>query len=131
VFFAGAKGLGTAPARDFVSHGHAADAVKVLAVVTPGHLVTVRVPHTEVRRIALLYEGSAFNESNTYSLSDGAVAVTFHACAPGESPYGAPGGTQFAGGFLVTRPGCYALDVRTASSPAKRITIGFGRPNCG
>jgi len=122
---------GTEPPSDI--HG---DGIgwKVVTVVAKGHRVTVSVPASAADREALLYDPGAFRADGNYTLADGERSVTFEACQPGGSPYrtfGARGGTQYAGGFLINGPTCLSLDVQSDGGQPTRVRIPLGAGTCG
>jgi hypothetical protein len=63
---------------------------------------------------------------------DGEAAVRLEPCAPSTRAfsYDGPVGpvTGFSGGFEVTRPGCYPLDVRVVGGRSYRVRLPLGRP---
>jgi len=126
-------GLG-APAADLAPVEGKYRGLKVLAVVDQGMEVTVSISPPDVGHVALLYDQSAFRDDGLYALSDGDRAVTFQACAEGESPFKrfgvADGPTQFNGGFIVDGPRCVTLEVASSGS-LKQISISFGVGRCG
>jgi hypothetical protein len=102
-----------------------------LAVVSPGRVVTVRVPSSEAGRVALLYDPSVFGHSGLYSLLHGEQSVTFQACRFGQSPYpDANGGTVFTGSVIVAGAQCVTLDVTPAGEPMRQVRIPFGKGTC-
>ena len=106
--------------HDVISHTQLLEA---LAVVAPGHQVTVSVPSSERRQLSLDYTSVA--PRSRFYLSQGASAVTFKPCS------GPLGQTQFLGGFIVTRAQCAAIDVSDGrSGSSTRYQIPLGR-SCG
>ncbi|MEX2417858.1 MAG: PQQ-binding-like beta-propeller repeat protein [Actinomycetota bacterium] len=86
-------------------------------VIGDGPAVTVTVsPHD---RAALLYREEAFY-SPVQSLKTGDRSVTFIPC-PTEGR-----ATRFDGGFVVTGPGCVAIDVSVAGERPVREWVAFG-----
>jgi hypothetical protein len=75
-----------------------------LAAVQPGGAVKVTIPSYERKRVALDYTSVA--PRGRFYLREGVSSVTFKPC-PGPA-----GKTQFAGGFIVTRPQCAAIFVQ-------------------
>lgn len=129
--FAGLRVAATEPRSDISSAGIG---WKVVTVVAPGRRVAVRVPASEAGRVALIYAPGAFRDNGRYTLADGERSVTFEACPPGGSPYrafGAHGGTQFAGGFIINGPTCVSLDVRPEGGRRTRVRIPLGAGTCG
>jgi hypothetical protein len=53
-------------------------------------------------------------------------------CPPGTRAFSYDGRvgpvTGFSGGFSMTRPGCYPLDVRVEGGRAYRVRVAFGYP---
>jgi hypothetical protein len=62
---------------------------------------------------------------------DGEPAVRIEPCAPSTPAFSYDGivgpVTGFSGGFEVTRPGCYPLDVRVVGGRAYRVRLPLGR----
>lgn len=107
--------------------------VKGLFVVEPAHVVTVRIPASEQRRLSLYYAATfepraQWHDTTWFRVSDGAAAITFRACPRGRNP----GWTQFAGGFMVRGPQCALVEVRARGSARwLRRRIPFGKGTCG
>ncbi len=78
--------------------------VEGLAVVQPGRAVTVSIPLYERHRLALDYTSVA--PRKRFYLGQGVSSVTFKPCG------GAPGETQFDGGFIVKGPQCAAVFIQ-------------------
>jgi hypothetical protein len=129
--FVGLKTAREEPRRDFARHPGGWGGAKVVAVVNPGAQVTVSLPSFELRRLALLYDPSAFKASGLYSLSDGEPSVTFRACMPGQpGPFGFSGPTQFNGGFIVAGAQCAVLDVAQPGDLTRTVHVAFGKGEC-
>jgi hypothetical protein len=62
----------------------------------------------------------------------GGPAVRLEPCAPSIPAFSYDGRvgpvTGFSGGFEVTRPGCYPLDVRVVGGRSYRVRLPLGRP---
>jgi hypothetical protein len=105
-------------------------AFKILALVKRGHEVTVTVPVSERRHVALGYDPSKWSEPPT--VANGERMVTFRACereGAGSSSWRRA--TQFNGGILVPRPHCVLLGVRVGErGPVRRIKAAFGKGAC-
>jgi hypothetical protein len=85
------------------------DSLKLL-VLDAGHIATVRVPRSERKRLALMYELTSPPGGRTYYvIADGDAAVTFEACKGDTGPRGARQlkETQFNGSMMVTRRACF------------------------
>lgn len=95
--------------------------IKVLVIIAPGADVTLSVPKSEQRRVALWYP--PMFRPGWRKIADADSAVTFRAC-PGEST-----STQFGGGMLIARRSCVTLLVNTdgRSTP---VRVPFGVPRC-
>ncbi len=131
IAFVGLPGAATAPRRDFVPNRDGFKSWKALAVVDVGTVVTISISPQDQGRVSLLYDTATFNSRQ---MTDGETAVTFRACAEGESPFErfgvADGPIQFNGAFIVDGPQCAALEVRGGTGPAKRVDVAFGRGTC-
>ena len=81
---------------------------KSLAVVRRGRRVTLTIPRSQRSRVRLEYGHSR-------------TSITFAPCADRTWTY-------FPGGFVYSRPGCYAVDVRIQGRDAvrKRFPLGVG-----
>ncbi len=66
--------------------------------------------------------------------ADGDRAVRLQACAADEPAFSHEGTvgpiTGFAGGFVLTRPGCVPLEVRLPGRPVVRRRVSFGAGRC-
>jgi hypothetical protein len=100
----------------------------MLALVSPGAVVTLTVPPAERHVISLAYRPGVVPSA----VAGGDAAVTFHACAsqPGAQP-GFAGWTQFNGGIVVAGARCGRLVVASAGSVASSMVLAFGRRSCG
>ena len=83
---------------------------KLLVLVAEGREVTVSLPSGLIGSAALFYDPS-FQISQTMTVGQGQKSVTFVGCAPGESPHGKRGPTQFAGALLAPELDCIDLVV--------------------
>jgi hypothetical protein len=113
----------TATHRTFDARGGRYRGLKVLALVEPGPAVTVSVPGSLRQRLSLLYDPAAFRSDGRFRVADGEPVVRFRPCTMHRA-------TQFNGGLIAAGPGCYALDIRTAGGPTRRIRFPLGGP-CG
>jgi hypothetical protein len=91
-------------------------------VVRAGRAVVLSVPERYRERLFLHYtRGEA-----------GTSEVRIVPCPPGTRAFSYDGRvgpvTGFSGGFSMTRPGCYPLDVRVEGGRAYRVRIAFGYP---
>jgi hypothetical protein len=93
--------------------------IEALAVVNPGRDVTVSVPSSERRQLALDY--TDVSPRRQFRLADGASTVTFRPCP------GPVGHAQFLGGFILTRGRCAEIDIHVAGRASKRYFIPAGR----
>jgi hypothetical protein len=95
---------------------------KVGALVRAGAPVVLSVP---ARFRAALFTHYARSR-------DGESVVRLQPCAPATRAFSYDGVvgsvTGFSGGFEVTRPGCYPLDVRVVGGRAYRVRLPLGRP---
>lgn len=118
---AGLTGLGSVGKRLTERDANGRYQVKSALLLRAGHKVELSVPVSLRGRISLTYaEGAAV------------PVVRFVACAASTKAFsyrGTVGGvTAFPGGFELTKPGCYPLDLSVDSTPPKRVRIPFGRP---
>jgi len=96
--------------------------IKVLVGVAAGSTVTVTVPESARRHVALLYDSPRVESTDgRYSLSDGEVEVTFEGCDDPD--------TGFPGSFLVAGPRCVELELRLGDD-VERIMLAFGVSTC-
>jgi hypothetical protein len=81
---------------------------KALAVVRTGRRVTISIPRAQRDRLRLQYGHDR-------------RSLTFAPCADRKWTY-------FPGGFMYSKPGCYAVDVRIAGKPSvrRRFPLGAG-----
>jgi len=91
-------------------------------VVRAGRAVVLSVPERYRDHLFLHYtRGEA-----------GTSEVRIVPCPPGTRAFSYDGRvgpvTGFSGGFSMTRPGCYPLDVRVEGGRAYRVRIAFGYP---
>ena len=105
---------------------------KVLLLVRRGTTVTLTLlPHVRAPRASLLYDRGKWHDANAYRIGVGDTSMTFRACK-GEFGVLPHGYTQFNGAFLVSRPGCVAVDFRVAGqSRHYRANLSFGAGPCG
>jgi hypothetical protein len=96
--------------------------VKVGALVRAGGPVVLSVPAGHRGTLFLHYARGGTGES----------VVRIEPCLPSTPAfsYDGPVGpvTGFSGGFEVTKPGCYPLDVRVVGRQAHRVRLSLGRP---
>jgi hypothetical protein len=103
-------------------HENGRFSTKVGALVRAGRPVILSVPR-RVRGTLFVHYARA---------RDGGPAVRLEPCAPSTPAFSYDGVvgrvTGFSGGFEVTRPGCYPLDVRVAGGHSYRVRLPLGRP---
>ena len=103
-------------------HENGRFSVKVGALVRAGGPVVLSVPAR--------YRGTAF--LHYASPGTGEPVVRIEPCPPSTRAfsYDGPVGpvTGFSGGFEVTRPGCYPLDVAVVGGRSYRVRLSLGRP---
>jgi hypothetical protein len=91
-------------------------------VVRAGRAVVLSVPERYRDRLFLHYSRGEAGTSD----------VRIVPCPPGTRAFSYDGRvgpvTGFSGGFSMTRPGCYPLDVRVEGGRAYRVRIAFGYP---
>lgn len=92
------------------------------ALVRAGRPVVLSVPERYRERLFLHYTRGAAGTS----------AVRLVPCAPATRAFSYDGDvgrvTGFSGGFSVTRPGCYPLDVRVEGGRSYRARLALGYP---
>ena len=94
--------------------------VKVLLAVDNGVTATISVPPSERANVTLRYD-RALMSGGPWRISQGRVATTFEACAPGDYPH-----TQFNGGFLVRGARCAHLEISVQGRPEPmQVAIPF------
>ncbi len=103
-------------------HENGRFSTKVGALVRAGRPVVLWVPRH--------LRGALFVH---YALTrDGGPAVRLEPCVPSTAAFSYDGVvgrvTGFSGGFEVTLPGCYPLDVRIAGGRSYRVRLPLGRP---
>jgi hypothetical protein len=95
---------------------------KAGALVRAGRPVVLSVPAR--------YRGRLF--TRYARAGEGEAAVRLEPCPPSTRAFSYDGVvgrvTGFSGGFEVTRPGCYPLDVRVAGGRSYRLRLSLGRP---
>jgi hypothetical protein len=103
-------------------HENGRFSVKVGALVRAGKPVVLFVPAR--------YRGTLF--LHYARAGTGEPVVRIEPCPPATAAfsYEGPVGpvTGFSGGFEVTKPGCYPLDVRVVGGRAYRVRLSLGRP---
>ena len=103
-------------------HANGRFSTKVGALVRAGRPVVLSVP-PQVRGMLFVHYART---------RDGGPAVRLEPCAPSTAAFSYDGivgsVTGFSGGFEVTRPGCYPLDVRVAGGRSYRVRLPLGRP---
>ncbi len=124
---AGPLALGNVPrAASRVGLGRRADDgrffVKAPTLVLAGRPIELSIPERHRHRLFLRYTRDP----------QGTHIVRFEPCPPGTRAFSYPGRvgrvTGFNGGFSLTRPGCYPLDVRVEGGRTYRVRIPFGYP---
>lgn len=95
--------------------------LKVGALVRAGRGIVLSVPSRHRGTVFVDYAPSGVGEA----------VVRIEPCPPATPAfsYDGPVGpvTGFSGGFEVTRPGCYALDVAVVGGRTYRVRLGLGR----
>ncbi len=94
----------SSPASSFAATDGLYRGQKTLVVVANNVTVRLVIPGAERKRLRLLYDPAAWNQTNRYPLSDGDVATLFHGC-------GTYGGVKgfYNGSFLVAGPQCASV----------------------
>ena len=96
--------------------------VKSAVSMRAGRAVTISLPERFRHRISLAYTRPP----------EPTAAVRFVPCPPGTRAFSYDGRvgkvTGFNGGFSLTEPGCYPLDVRVEGGRTHRVRIAFGYP---
>ena len=85
---------------------------KLLVLVDEGQEATVSLRSDLVGSVALFYDPFV-QISQSPTVEQGQKSVTFVGCAPGESPHGKRGPTQFAGALLAPELDCIHLAVES------------------
>ena len=106
-------------ARLSIPSGHTTR--KLLVLVDEGRGATVSLPSDLVGSVALFYDPFVQISQNP-TLEQGQKSVTFVGCAPGESPHGKRGPTQFAGALLAPELDCIHLVVESGDR-SWRVTL--------
>ena len=103
-------------------HENGRFATKVGALVRAGPPVVLAVPQGQRGRVFLEYSRSGTGEP----------VVRIEPCAPTTRAFSYSGVvgpvTGFSGGFEVSEPGCYPLDVRHVGGRTHRVRLPLGRP---
>jgi hypothetical protein len=99
---------------------------KAVTEVKPGVAARVVIPQRERDRFLLLYDPRHFHGPEGYHQFDGTAVVRFGPCPPSKNPHRS---LAFNGGFLVSKPGCYEVDVyaNQSQTPARR-RVNFATP---
>lgn len=96
--------------------------VKAAVTIRAGRRVTISVPARLVDRIGLAYA----------TTPEPVPAVRFERCPPATRAFSYDGRvgavTGFNGGFVLTRPGCYRVEVRVEDGRTHAVRIPFGYP---
>jgi hypothetical protein len=82
-------------------------AIESIAVIRAGGSVTVAVPASERRYVALIYDQNKFRNDGAYRISDLDSVVRFEAC---RDPHFNHGISQYDGGIVVVGRRCFTLD---------------------
>ncbi len=103
--------------------------VKAGAIVRADTRATTVIGRRARRWVSLSYATRRLTD-----VADGDPAVRFDAC-PRDEPafsYDGPVGpaTGFAGGFILSRPGCVPLEVRVGGRRRARANVPFGVGRC-
>lgn len=118
----GLTGLASAAKRLTERDANGLYRVKSALLLRAGHAVVLSIPERHRGRIALTYAQT----------QEPAPAVRFVACAAATKAFSYRGRvgsvTAFPGGFELTRPGCYPLDVAIDRAAPRRVRIPFGYP---
>jgi hypothetical protein len=119
------------PPQEFVTRHGLSPAWKTVTAVAADTQATLTIPQPERNHLALIYGDFGRGDGLGYKLSDGSSAVRFTTCSPNEPTFSGKGTvgpqTQFNGGFIVGKAGCYRVEVRVAG--ASRVfnhRLGFG-----
>ena len=103
-------------------HENGRFSVKVGALVRAGRPIVLSVPSR--------YRGTLF--LHYASGGTGEPVVRIEPCPPSTPAFSYDGSvgpvTGFSGGFEVTRPGCYPLDVAVVEGRTYRVRLSLGRP---
>jgi hypothetical protein len=96
--------------------------VKAGATVRSGRPVTISVPARFGDRIGLAYARTP----------EPVAAVRFEPCPPATRAFSYVGRvgtvTGFNGGFVLTKPGCYRIEVRVEGARTHAVRVPFGYP---
>ena len=137
ITFYGLRTAADRPPSEFTTTANGiSDAWKTVTEVTASTRATLVVPRAERDRLALIYGDFISGRHHGYRLSDGTSAVRFEACPAEEARFSGRGTvgarTQFNGGFIVGKSGCYDVAVGVGGNEhAFRGAIGFGTSRCG
>lgn len=97
-------------------------AIKMLVAVDRGRTAVVQVARNQRAEASLLYDRDAQSEPGGFMLADGAAAVRFSACKQGAT-------TEFNGGPIIARRGCYTFTVESRGK-TESVALPFGVPSC-
>jgi hypothetical protein len=105
-------------------------AIKVLVGIEAGRRVTVAIAPSSRRRAGLIYDARSKRGGPLLHLKETERAVEFRPCRPDEPRFqgNGTGGprTDFAGGFLITKPHCLRLQVSAGGRPARDHVLAYG-----
>jgi hypothetical protein len=82
-------------------------AIESIAVIRAGASVTVAIPPSERRYVALIYDQSKFRNDGAYRISDLNTVVRFDACKDPQFNHGI---SQYDGGIVIAGRRCFTLD---------------------
>lgn len=131
VTFHGLRGAAELPPQKF-NTARGSQAWKTVTEVIADTPATVVISAPDRDNLALIYDDfGAANQRGYYRLADGSDVVRFEPCRRNEPRYSGKGTvgprTQYNGGFLVRKPGCYELEViADGTNSVVRRAIGFG-----
>lgn len=132
VVFYGLRNATHQAPSEFTTERGLSPAWKAVTEVTANTRATLTIPQAEQSGVALLYANFGKGEGRGWRLTDGSSAVRFEGCPAGEPRFSRRRATvgprtQFNGGFIIGKAGCYEVEVRVVGRDRTlRRTIGFG-----